>query len=267
MTRPRLLLALVTIVTVVAIAACGSTGHSRPSTSDSTPRGSTAGPTAEHVAASVFAAAYVRFLDGAGAAASLPDATTSVRVLAGQAGPVPAARRRGTLVLGELRAVQGQPGSYVLAASDAAHTFYATIAVSRQNGRWLVSELTPPDFVQALAPPGPPAPPPPTGSTAPEHAARAFLDGYLPWLYSQGPLRAIHDATANMIVGLERRPPRVPLTTRSLHPKLVALALQHDRGGWQALPNITDGRESYELVLTITQTRGRWLVSSVGNPR
>ena len=54
---------------------------------------------------------------------------------------------------------------------------------------------------------------------------------------------------------------------RSLHPKLVALALQHHRGGWQALPNVTDARETYELVLTLGQTRGRWLVSSVGAPR
>lgn len=267
MTRPRLLLAFITAASVVAIAGCGNTDHPSRSSSAATRRASTS-TSAEHVAGALFAAAYVRFLDGTGTAATLPDATMSVRVLAGQAGRVPAARRRGTLVLGELRAVQGQPGTYVLAASDAAHTFYATIAASQQNGRrWLVSELTPPDFVQALALPGPPAPPPPAGSSAPERAAHVFLDGYLPYLYGQGSLRAIHDATANLVVGLQRRPPRVPLTMRSLHPKLVALALQHHRAGWQALPNITDDRESYELVLTITQTRGRWLVSSVGNPR
>ena len=262
----RLLLALVTIVTVVAIAACGSTGHSRPSTSDSTPRASTAGTTAEHVAASVFAAAYVRFLDGADAAASLPDATTSVRALAGQAGPVPAAHSRGTLVLAELRGAPGQPGSYVLAATDAAHTFNATITLNQQYRRQLVTGITPPDFVQALAPPGPPSPPPPPGSNAPQHAAQAFLAGYLPWLYGHGPLRAIRDAATSLLGDLERRPPRVPLTIHSLHPKLVAIALQHHRRGWQALPNITDGRETYELVLTITQTRGRWLVSGVSNP-
>ena len=147
------------------------------------------------------------------------------------------------------------------------YTFYATIAVSQQNGRWLVSELTPPDFVQALALPGPPAPPPPAGSSAPERAARVFLDGYLPWLYGQGSLGAIHDATANLVVGLQRCPPRVPLTMRSLHPKLAAITLERHRGGWQALPNITDGRATYELVLTITQARDRWLVSSAGNPR
>jgi hypothetical protein len=266
MTRRRSLLALLTLAGLMAIAGCGSADHS--STAGATRRPSTTGAQGQRAAtAAEFAGAYVRFLDGAGTAAALPDATLSVRALAGQAGRVPAVRRRGTLVLAELRAAQGQPGSYVLAGSDAAHTFYATFTVSRQHGRWLVTGLTPPDFVQALAPPGPAAPATPPGSSAPEHAARAFLDGYLPWLYGQGPLRAIHDATANLVAGLQRRPPRVPLTMRSLHPKFAAIALQHHRGGWQALPNITDGRETYELVLTITQTPGRWLVSAVSNPR
>jgi hypothetical protein len=265
MTRPRSLLALLTLI-AVTIAGCGDGGHS--ATSGATrPASTTSAPGQRAAAAAEFAGAYVRFLDGAGTAAALPDETMSVRALAGQAGPVPAARRRGTLVLAQLRAVQAQPGSYVLAASDAAHTFYATIAVSRQHGRWLVTDLTPPDFVQALAPPAPPAPAPPPGSSAPEHAARAFLDGYLPWLYGQGTPRAIHDATGALLAGLSRRPPRVPLTMRSLHPKLLALALQRHRGEWQALPNITDGRETYELVVTITQARGRWLVSGVSDPR
>lgn len=36
---------------------------------------------------------------------------------------------------------------------------------------------------------------------------------------------------------------------------------------WQALANFIDGHESHELVLTLTETSGRRLVSSVGNPR
>jgi hypothetical protein len=264
MTRPRLPLALLALVVVLAIAGCGSGGHS--ATSGATRPASTS-TSAEHVAGALFAAAYVQFLDGAGTAAALPDATMSVRVLAGQAGPVPAARRRGTLALAELRAAPGQPGSYVLAAHDAAHTFYATITLSQRHGRWLVSGLTPPDFVQALAPAGPSAPAPPSGSAAPERAARGFLAGYLPWLYGRGSLDAIHNATAKLLTGLEHRPPRVPLTMRSLRPELVAIALQRRGSSWRALPNVTDGRETYELVLTVTHTRGRWLISAVSNPR
>ena len=264
MTRARPPLILLTLVSAVAITGCASGGHS--TSSGATRRASTSGAT-EQNAAALFSAAYVRFLDGAGSAASLPEANTGVLALAGQAGPVPAARRRGTLVLAELRAAQGQPGSYVLAARDAAHTFYATITLGRKHGRWLVTGLTPPDFVQALAPAGPPAAAPPPGSSAPGQTARVFLAGYLPWLYGQGRLRAIGDATANLVADLERRSPRVPLTMRSLHPKLAAIAFQRHRGGWQAIPNITDGRETYELVVTITQRRGGWLVSGIRNPR
>jgi hypothetical protein len=271
MTRPRSLLAVASCL--LALAGCGSshTKHSKPMTSGATRRASTTSTTntaaAEHAALSQFAAAYVRFLDGDSIASELPDATASVRALAGRAGSIPAAHRRGTLVMTQLRPAVGNPGSYLLAARDDAHTFYTQLTLAEQHGHWLVVELTPPDFVQVFAPPGPPPAGAPPGSAAAQDAAQLFLRGYLPWLYGHAPLRAIHDTTRALLADLARRPPRVPLTMRSLHPKLVALALQHHRGGWQALPNMTDGRETYELVLTITQTRGRWLVSGVSNPR
>ena len=54
---------------------------------------------------------------------------------------------------------------------------------------------------------------------------------------------------------------------RPLHATFAAIGSNGTGGEWQALANVTDGQESYELVLTLTETRGRWLVSSVGNPR
>ena len=53
---------------------------------------------------------------------------------------------------------------------------------------------------------------------------------------------------------------------RTLHPTVAAIAVQRRGSGWQALPNITDGRETYELVLTITPAHRGWLVSNVGSP-
>ena len=53
----------------------------------------------------------------------------------------------------------------------------------------------------------------------------------------------------------------------SLRPKVAAIAMQRRGRGWQALPNISDGHETYELVLTVAQTRGMWLVSKVSLPR
>jgi hypothetical protein len=48
---------------------------------------------------------------------------------------------------------------------------------------------------------------------------------------------------------------------------VAAIAMQRHRGDWQALPNINDGHETYELVLTMAHTRGRWLVTNVSSPR
>jgi hypothetical protein len=264
MTRQCTLLIL--LGALMAIVGCGGSQH----------HGSPAGPTAPAAptgtgsgqeTAALFAAAYVRFLDGAGTAGALPDATPAVRRLADQAGAVPAGRRRGTLVLAQLRPAQGPGGNYFVAARDQAHTFYAQITLGQEHGRWVVVQLTPPDFVQTLAPAGPAAPMPPRASAAAETAAQRFLQGYLPWLYGHAPATTAHDGTPGLLAELKRHPPRIPPAMRSLHATVAAIAMQHHAGGWQALANITDGRQTYELVLTLTRTRGRWLVSRVGNPR
>ncbi len=263
MTRPHSRLIL--LACLLPLAGCGSSRHHSPPGAPS--RASTTGASTQETAAALFAAAYVRFLDGGGTAAALPGATPAVRSIAGQAGPVPARRRRGTLVLTQLRRAPGEGAGYFIGARDQAHTFYAQITLRRDHGRWLVAQLTPSDFVQALAPAGPAAPAPSARSSAAETTARRFLHGYLLWLYGRAPLHAIEDATTGLLVGLKSHPPRIPPAMRSLHATVAAIAMQRHGNGWQALPNITDGRETYELVLTITQRRGRSLVSGVTNPR
>ena len=261
MTRPRVTLTV--LGCLLALAACGASHPTRPGAvprAPAPPRVSTIGETA---AASLFAGAYVRFLDGAGTANALPDAIVTVRALAGRAGPIPPSRRRGTLVMSELRPATGAAGSYLLAARDVAHTFYALLTVGERHGRWLVVQLTPPDFVQVLAPSGPLPSAAPAGSAAAQDAARRFLRGYLPWLYGHGPLHAISSATSRLLADLETHPPRVPPTMRSLRPRVAAIEMQRHGHGWQALPNVTDGRETYELTLTVTHTHGRWLVSAL----
>jgi hypothetical protein len=264
-TRTRSLLAA---ACVLVLAGCGGS-HSKPVTSGATRRASTTPTTitgpSEQTAASLFAGAYVRFLDGAGTASGLPEATPTVRALAGQTGAIPAAHRRGTLLITELRQAVGAGNSYLVAARDDAHTFYAQITLAERHGGWLVVALTPPDFEQVLAPPGPPPPAPPRGSAAAEVVARLFLRGYLPWLYGQAPLKTITAATSELLAGLKAHPPRIPPTTRALRPTVAAIAMQRRGRGWLALPNISDGRETYELLLTLAQTRGRWLVSNVSS--
>jgi len=267
-TRPLSLLAVAACL--LALAGCGGS-HSKSMMSGATRSASTTSTTntaaAEYVAVSQFAAAYVRFLDGDSIASELPDATPGVRALAGQSGSIPAARRRGTLVMTQLRPAVGNTGSYLLAARDDAYAFYAQMTLAEQHGHWLVVELTPPDFVQVFAPPGPPSPALPPGSAGAQDAARLFLRGYLPWLYGHAPLRKITGVTSRLLASLKTHPPRVPPTIQSLRPKVAALAMQRRDRSWQAFPNINDGRETYELVLTVAQTRRRWLVSNVSSPR
>ena len=270
MTRRRSLLAVAACL--LALAGCGSshTKHSESMTSGASRRASTRSTTnaaaGEHAAVSQFAAAYVRFLDGDGIASGLPDATAGVRALAGRAGSVAAARRRGTLVMTQLRPAGGTTGSYLVTARDDAHTFYAQITLAEQHGHWLVVELTPPDFVQVFAPPGPPSPAPPPGSAEAQEAARLFLRGYLPWLYGHALLRTIAAATSGLLAVLKARPPRIPPTMQTLRPKVAAIAMERLCHAWHALANVSDGRETYELVLTVDHSRGRWVVSNVNSP-
>ena len=269
MTRTRSLLA--GLACLLGVAGCGgSHTASTPTTSPGATRRASSTTTSqvalEDAAVSQFAAAYLRFLDGVGTASGLPDATSSVRALAARAGSIPAARRRGTLLMTELRAA-GASDSYLLTARDDAHAFYAQMTLAEQHGRWLVAQLTPPDFVQVFAPAGPPPPAPPPESAAAENAARLFLRSYLPWLYGQAPLRAITAATSGLLANFKAHPPRIPPTMQALRPKVAAIAMQRHGSGWQALPNISDGHETYELVLTVEQTHGRWLVNNIGSPR
>ena len=152
-----------------------------------------------------------------------------------------------------------------MTARDDAHTFYAQITLAEPHGHWLIVGLTPPDLVQAFAPGGPPPPAPPPGSATADTVARLFLRGYLPWLYGHASLPAITAATPELLADLRRHPPRVPSTMQSLRPKIAAIAMQHHSRGWQALPNISDGHETYELVLTITHTRRQWLVTNANS--
>ena len=164
-----------------------------------------------------------------------------------------------------LRPAAGIRDSYLLTARDQAHAVYAQMTLAEHDGRWRVAQLTPPDFLQAFAAAGPPAPPPPSGSAGAESAARRFLRGYLPWLYGQAPRRAITAATRGLLAGLTAHPPRIPPAMRALAPTVAAIAMQRRGHTWRALPNITDGQETYELALTLTQIHDRWLVSHVSS--
>jgi hypothetical protein len=167
-----------------------------------------------------------------------------------------------------VQSIQQIPASptFIIALRDRAHTLTAQLTLATLSRRWLAVEVAAPDLDTILAP-TPRAIPQPAGAGPAEHAARTFMRGYLTWLYRQAPLRAVTTATGALLASFKAQPPRVPPPTQALRPKLAAIAMQRRHRRWQALANITDGHETYELVLTIAHTRGRWLVSNASLPR
>ena len=255
--------ALLTVAAcLLGLADCGGSGS--PTSPGRTPRASTSA--SQQTALAQFASAYVRFLDGNGAATRLPMRRPPSGRSQNRAGSIPAARRRGTLVMTQLHRAAGERSSYFLSARDDAHVFYVQLGLADQHGRWIVAQLTPPDFVQVLAPAAP-APTPLNGSVRAHDAAERFLAAYLPWLYRQAPLRAVDSAANRLLVALRSRPPRVPLAVRTLRPRVAAVGMQRDGRSWRALANISDGHEAFELVLVIAHTHGSWLVTAVSSSR
>ena len=122
-----------------------------------------------------------------------------------------------------------------------------------QHGRWVVVALTPPDFVQALAPAGPAAAPAPRASAAAQIAARRVPSGLSVRGSTDTRLCPLSGTPRpGLLAELQGHPPRIPPAMRSLHATVAAIAMQPHGSGWQALANVTDARESYELILTLT---------------
>jgi hypothetical protein len=265
-TASLLPLALITAALTASCSTHTTTNHpSAPPAVSGSPTAPAAGSTSAAAIARVFATAYGRYLDGHAAAAALPDATTAARAQAGAI--IPPARRAGPLTV---QSVQPIPAGerFVIALRDRAHLFTAQLTLAALSDRWVVVAVAPADLDTMLAP-TPPAIPPPAGSAPAEHAARTFISGYLTWLYGHAPLRAVRTATLGLLAGFKAHPPRVPPTIQALRATVEAIGMQRRGRGWQALANISDGQQTYELELTIahTHTHRRWLISNVSSPR
>jgi hypothetical protein len=258
-TRPLFLV----LIAPVLITGCG--GHiakNSSSTSNAKRRSPAAIVSSRNTEATIarrFATAYARYLDGKLPAAALPDATSTTRT---QAGPtIPPARRTGPLTIQSITPIPAT-ATFIVAWRDRARVFNAQLTLRWMSEAWLVVSVQSPDLDTILATAPSPVPQP-AGSGSAEHAANVFIGAYLAWLYRHAPLQAITTATAALLTGLKLSPPRIPPTMQARHPKVVAIAMQRRGHGWQALANIADGHETYELVLTVIQTRGRWLISNV----
>lgn len=276
---PRRLLALAASVAAILASGCGSSTISQPGASGSGATAAASGTTAARspssaaaarrssrvtaaAVAAAFAGAYARYLDGLLPAAALPSSTPTARA---QAGPViPPDGRAGALSVQPLEPLAGGQ-TFAVQLRDRAHTFAVQLTVGWVRSRWLIVGLQAPDLDSILHTQNRPIPQP-SGSAAAAGAARAFMGGYLPWLYGQGRVSQVHDATAALLGQLKAHPPNIPPSLQGLHPRLAALGMERHAPGWQALANVTDGRQTYDLTLTVVSDHGRWLVSDVSYP-
>jgi hypothetical protein len=211
-------------------------------------------------AASGFAGAYARYLDGQLPAAALPYLSPGAQ---GEIGPpIPRPARAGDLTVQSVQQTPGAP-TFTVQLKDRAHTFPAQLTVGPAVGRWLVTSILAPDIDTILHSQSTPIPQP-RGSGPAGEAARGFIGGYLLWLYAAGPATAIRDATSQLIARLKANPPNVPPTFQGLRGRLDSLGLRRTAGGWRAFALITDPRTSYTLEMSVQLVSGRWLVASVG---
>ena len=97
-------------------------------------------------------------------------------------------------------------------------------------------------------------------------AARGFLRGYLPFLYGQGPARAIDEASPRLVERLARSRVRVPPAARQRQPRVVELRTDRLGSARAAVTATVDdgGVSRYPIELTVARRRGRWLVAAVG---
>lgn len=96
-------------------------------------------------------------------------------------------------------------------------------------------------------------------------AARAFLEGYLPYSYGRARARRIRAAATPLLRELEAAPPRVPSGVARARPQLVSLRVEAATGGSDVdvVAVVDDGRRRYRIPLAVRDTDRRWVVTAI----
>lgn len=114
------------------------------------------------------------------------------------------------------------------------------------------------------SPPGRPVGPDRAGGAPPgaERSARAFLGGYLAYLYGRGSARAIPLASVEVRRALVARPPRVSPAQRERHPRIAAVSAQPLTGGAISLTATIDdgGVARYPIRVKLARRARSWRV-------
>ena len=96
-------------------------------------------------------------------------------------------------------------------------------------------------------------------------AARAFMEGYLAYLYGHAHASTVRDATQALVLSLEAHPPRVSLDMRARQPRVLALHPTPAPSGQVAVEAVVNdgGLEDYPVGLLLARRDGRLLVTGL----
>jgi hypothetical protein len=96
-------------------------------------------------------------------------------------------------------------------------------------------------------------------------AARAFLDGYLPYSYGRAQARRIRAAAISLLRELEASPPRVPASVAQARPQLISVRAEAATGdsNVDVVAVVEDGRRRYRIPLAVRHAGNRWIVTAV----
>jgi hypothetical protein len=96
-------------------------------------------------------------------------------------------------------------------------------------------------------------------------AARAFLEGYLPYSYGRARARRIRAAATSLLRELESSPPRVPASVARTRPQLISVRAEAATGGANVdvVAVVEDGQRRYRIPLAVRHAGHRWIVTAV----
>jgi hypothetical protein len=105
----------------------------------------------------------------------------------------------------------------------------------------------------------------PREARAAASAARAFLEGYLPYSYGRADAERIRGAAIPLLRELAASPPRVPASVTRARPQLVSVRAEATTAGSDVdiVAVVEDGRRRYRIPLAVRNTGRRWVVTAV----
>lgn len=104
-----------------------------------------------------------------------------------------------------------------------------------------------------------------TPAPAAASAARTFLSGYLAFIYGEGSVSQIRDASPKLLAILGKAHPPAP-AGRPPHPRILALGAQEASGNTLHLTAlISDGVARYPIGIEIVRGPGGWQTTELSN--